>query len=81
MERATVMKAIEDAAFLMHFHPSVTEEMKISDICMDSLEYVQLLIGIETSLDTCAQIPDEARPSAEATIGALADWFQEVVNG
>ena len=59
----------------------VTEEMKISDFCGDSLEYLELLLGVEMELDLDTEVPDANAPAREATVGELADWIVGVVNG
>ena len=80
-DRATVLKAIQSSANLLNLHPAVTEEMKISDFCGDSLEYLELLLGVEMELDLDTEVPDANAPAREATVGELADWIVGVVNG
>jgi hypothetical protein len=76
-----VLKAIESSASLLNLHPAVTEEMKISDICGDSLEYLELLLGVEMELDLDKEVPDANAPAVDASVAQLADWIVEVVNG
>jgi len=75
MDRSEAMRAIEATALNLHLHPSVTEDMKVSDICMDSLEYVEFLIGVETFIGQNVEIPEDKAPAMDGTIGDLADWI------
>ena len=81
IDRARALKAIEESASILNLHPKVTEEMKISDFCGDSLEYLEFLMGVEIDLDLSKEIPDGNAPAMDATVGELADWVVEVVNG
>lgn len=80
IDRARALEAIKTSATLLSLHPAVTEEMKISDFCGDSLEYLEFLMGVELDLDLGKEIPEANAPSMESTVGDLAGWVVEVVN-
>ncbi|KQW30799.1 hypothetical protein ASE36_00400 [Rhizobium sp. Root274] len=80
-DRTQVLGAIVASASMLNLHPAVTEEMKISDFSGDSLEYLELLLGVEMELDLDKEVPDANAPAREATVGELADWIVGVVNG
>lgn len=79
MDRSEAMRAIEATALQFHLHPAVTEDMKVSDFCMDSLEYVDFLIGVETFLGHGIEIPEDKAPPMDGTVGDLAGWIVEVL--
>lgn len=81
IDRTKVLKAIESSANMLNLHPEVTEEMKVSDFCGDSLEYLELLLGVEMELDLDKEVPDANAPARDATAGELADWIVGVING
>lgn len=81
IDRAQALKAIENAASLLRLHPEVKEEMKISDFCGDSLEYLELMFLIEADLDLDTEIPDANAPPIDSTVGQVAEWIVEVCNG
>lgn len=81
IDRAQVLKVIESSANVLNLHPQVTEEMKVSDFCGDSLEYLELLLGVEMELDLDKEVPDGNAPSRDSSAGELADWIVGVVNG
>jgi hypothetical protein len=81
IDRARALEAIKTSANLLNLHPEATEEMKISDFCGDSLEYLEFLMGVEGHLDLGKEIPDGNAPAMDVTVGQLSDWVVEVVNG
>jgi acyl carrier protein len=81
IDRAQALKAVETSASKLNLHPQVTEEMKISDFCGDSLEYLEFLMDIEDGLHLSKEIPEAHAPSMDVTAGQLADWIVEVANG
>ena len=80
IDRARALEAIKTSANLLNLHPEVTEEMKISDFCGDSLEYLEFLMGVEFDLDLSKEIPDGNAPAMDVTVGKLADWIVGVVD-
>lgn len=80
-DRNKVLEAIRSSVQILNLHPTVEEEMKISDFCGDSLEYLELLLGVEMELDLDKEVPDANAPARDATAGELADWIVGVLNG